>query len=73
MNCVYSEVVEHFRNKAARKDLADLSVSTMRLVEAREECSSVTRTLEAQKEVVEKHVSAIYSFIYLFTYLKCTF
>ncbi len=73
MNCIYSEVVGHFRNKAAQKDLADLSGSAMRLVEAREECTSVTRTLGAQKEVVKKYVSAIYISIYLATYLKCTF
>ncbi|KAF4113476.1 coiled-coil domain-containing protein 42 homolog [Onychostoma macrolepis] len=40
-------------NKAAQKDLADLSVNAMRIVEAREECTSVTRTLEAQKEEMQ--------------------
>ncbi|XP_073696182.1 coiled-coil domain-containing protein 42 homolog [Garra rufa] len=40
-------------NNAEQKDLADLSTNVMRLVEAREECASVTTALEAQKEEMQ--------------------
>ncbi|XP_016399488.1 coiled-coil domain-containing protein 42 homolog [Sinocyclocheilus rhinocerous] len=40
-------------NKVAQKDLADSSTSAMKLVEAREECASVTCALESQKEEMQ--------------------
>ncbi|KAK2911168.1 hypothetical protein Q8A67_003301 [Cirrhinus molitorella] len=40
-------------NNAEQKDLANLSTNVMRLVEAREECASVTTALEAQKEEMQ--------------------
>jgi len=52
VNCVYSEIVQPYRNKAVQKDLTDTSTSVMQLLETREESSSVTAALEAQKEVV---------------------
>lgn len=52
VNCMYSEIVQTFRNKAVQKDLTDMRTSVMQLLEVREECASVTRALEAQKEVV---------------------
>lgn len=62
-----------FRNKAAQKDLVDLSDSATRLVEAREECTSVTRALGALQEVVKKYLSAIYICKYIFKmyFLSC--
>ncbi|XP_048043349.1 coiled-coil domain-containing protein 42 homolog [Megalobrama amblycephala] len=40
-------------NKAVQKDLTDMSTSVMQLLEVREECASVTRALEAQKEEMQ--------------------
>ncbi|XP_026112681.1 coiled-coil domain-containing protein 42 homolog [Carassius auratus] len=40
-------------NKFAQKDLADSSTSVMKLVEARDECASLTRALESQKEEMQ--------------------
>lgn len=52
VNCMYSETVQPFRNKAEQKDLTDMNTNVMQLLEVREECASVTTALEAQKEVV---------------------
>ncbi|KAK7164303.1 hypothetical protein R3I94_002878 [Phoxinus phoxinus] len=40
-------------NKAVQKDLTDMRTSVMQLLEVREECASVTRKLEAQKEEMQ--------------------
>ncbi|XP_067264325.1 coiled-coil domain-containing protein 42 homolog [Chanodichthys erythropterus] len=53
VNCMYSEIVQTFRNKAVQKDLTDMSTSVMQLLEVREECASVTRALEVQKEEMQ--------------------
>ncbi|XP_067296332.1 coiled-coil domain-containing protein 42 homolog [Pseudorasbora parva] len=40
-------------NKAVQKDLTDMNTSVMQLLEMREECASLTRALEAQKEEMQ--------------------
>lgn len=65
---MYSEIVQTFRNKAVQKDLTDMNTSVMQLLEVREECASVTRALEAQKEVaVWKIIILNYSSLFITT------